>query len=335
VRYVLEGEVQHSGNRVRVTAQLIDAETDTHLWAEQFAGDAGDLFAVQDEITSRIATALDLELVEAAAAKPIERQDARDLILRGRAARLKPPSRRNRAEAIDFFQRALALDSQSVDAQSWLAIALTARALDVMAEAATVDIAYAEELADRALAGSSRRALVRFAKAQVLRAQQRYAEAVLEYETTIALNPNWAHAYSHLGWCKFMTGSIDELIPTQERAIRLSPRDPQIGLFQSRIGCAHLLNSRVDEAIGWYEKARNATPEHPQFRSFLAAAYALDNDMERAVVELAAARALVGDNRYASIAQLRAVENWGVPKIRALVEASYFSGLRRAGMPEK
>ena len=335
VRYVLEGEVQHSGNRVRVTAQLIDAETDTHLWAEQFAGGAGDLFAVQDEITSRIATALDLELVEAAAAKPIERQDARDLILRGRAARLKPPSRRNRAEAIDFFQRALALDSQSVDAQSWLAIALTARALDVMAEAATVDIAYAEELADRALAGSSRRALVRFAKAQVLRAQQRYAEAVLEYETTIALNPNWAHAYSHLGWCKFMTGSIDELIPTQERAIRLSPRDPQIGLFQSRIGCAHLLNSRVDEAIGWYEKARNATPEHPQFRSFLAAAYALDNDMERAVVELAAARALVGDNRYASIAQLRAVENWGVPKIRALVEASYFSGLRKAGMPEK
>jgi adenylate cyclase len=104
VRYVLEGEVQRSGNRVRVTAQLIDAETDAHLWAERFAGDAGDLFALQDEITSRIAVALDLELVGAAAARPIERPDSRDYILRGRAARFKPPSRENRAEAITLFE---------------------------------------------------------------------------------------------------------------------------------------------------------------------------------------------------------------------------------------
>jgi Flp pilus assembly protein TadD len=132
-----------------------------------------------------------------------------------------------------------------------------------------------------------------------------------------------------------MTGSIDELIPAQERAIRLSPRDPQIGLFLNRIGCAHLLNSRLDEAISWYEKARNATPAHPQFCSFLAAGYALDNDMQRAAVELAEARALVGDDRYSSIARLRAVENWGVARIRALIEATYFTGLRRAGMPEE
>ena len=110
VRYVLEGEVQRSGDRVRVTAQLIDAETDTHLWAERFDGDAGDLFALQDEITNRIAVALDLELVDAAAARPIERPDTRDYILRGRAARLKPPSRENRAEQVLLFERALALD---------------------------------------------------------------------------------------------------------------------------------------------------------------------------------------------------------------------------------
>ncbi len=130
VRYVLEGEVQRSGSRVRVTAQLIDAETDTHLWAERFAGDTDDLFALQDEITNRIAVALDLELVGAAAARPIERPDARDYILRGRAIRLKPPSRENRAEAVALFERALALDAESVAAQSWLAIALTARVLD-------------------------------------------------------------------------------------------------------------------------------------------------------------------------------------------------------------
>jgi adenylate cyclase len=136
VRYVLEGEVQRSGNRVRVTAQLIDAESDAHLWAERFDGDAGDLFALQAEITNRIAVALDLELVDAAAARPIEHPDALDYILRGRAARLRPPSRQNRAEQVLLFERALALDQNSVAAQSWLAIELAARALDSMTDTA-------------------------------------------------------------------------------------------------------------------------------------------------------------------------------------------------------
>jgi TolB-like protein len=335
VRYALEGEVQRSGTRVRVTAQLIDAETDTHLWAERFDGDPGDLFAWQDEITNRIAVALDLELVDAAAARPSERPDARDYILRGRAARLKPPSRENRAEQVVLFERALALDPESLAAQSWLAIELAARALDFMTDTAAADIARAEGLAERALAASPRSSVARFAKGQVLRAQHRYEEAILEYETVIALNRNWAHAYSHLGWCKFMTGSIEELIPAQEQAIRLSPRDPQIGLFYSRIGRAHLLQSRTDEAIVWCEKARNATPAAAIFRSFLAAAYALNRDPDRAAAELAVARRLVGDHRYSSIARLRAVDSWGVPRIRALVEATYFAGLRMAGMLEE
>ena len=110
VRYALEGEVQRSGTRVRVTAQLIDAETDTHLWAERFDGDPSDLFAWQDEITNRIAVALDLELVDAAASRPSERPYARDYILRGRAVRLKPPSRESRTTAIALFEQALALD---------------------------------------------------------------------------------------------------------------------------------------------------------------------------------------------------------------------------------
>ena len=335
VRYVLEGEVQRSASRVRVTAQLIDAETDLHLWAERFDGDAGDLFALQDEITNRIAVALDLELVGAEAMRPTVNRDTQDYILRGRAVRLKPPSRENRAEAVALFERALSLDQDSAAAQSWLAIALTARALDSMADTAAADIARAEDLAGRALAVEPRSSVARFAKGQVLRAQHRHAEAILEYETVIALNRNWAHAYSHLGWCKFMTGSIEALIPAQERAIRLSPRDPQIGLFYSRIGCAHLLQSRLDEAIVWCQRARNATPAHPQFRTFLTAAYALKSDNDRAAAELTEARGLVGDDRYSSIARLRAVDSWGVPKIRALVEATYFAGLRKAGVPDE
>jgi TolB-like protein/DNA-binding SARP family transcriptional activator/Tfp pilus assembly protein PilF len=332
VRYVLEGEVQRSGTRVRVTAQLIDAETDAHLWAERFDGDAGDLFALQDEITNRIAVALDLELVGAEATRPTENRDAQDYILRGRAVRLKPPSRENRTEAVLLFEGALALDRDSVAAQSWLAIALTARALDFMTGTAAADVARAETLAERALAAAPRSALAHFAKGQVLRAQDRYDEAIPEYETVIALNRNWAHAYSHLGWCKFVTGSIAELIPAQERAIRLSPRDPQVGLFYFRIGFGHLLQSRTDAAIVWCEKARNATPAHPLFRTLLASAYALKGDSASAAAELAEARRLVGDDRYSSITRLRAVVSWGAPK--DLVEATYFAGLRRAGVPE-
>ena len=90
VRYVLEGSVRRSGNQVRVNAQLIDAASDAHLWAERFNGDTSDLFALQDEITSRLANALGVELIAAEAARPTEHPDALDYILRGRAARLKP-----------------------------------------------------------------------------------------------------------------------------------------------------------------------------------------------------------------------------------------------------
>jgi hypothetical protein len=109
----------------------------------------------------------------------------------------------------------------------------------------------------------------------------------------------------------------------------------QIGLFYSRIGRGHLLQSHIDEAIIWCEKARNATPAAAIFRSFLASGYALNGDIERAAAELAEARRLVGEDRYSTIARLRAVDSWGAPKIRALVEATYFAGLRKAGMPEE
>ena len=88
------------------------------------------------------------------------------------------------------------------------------------------------------------------------------------------------------------------------------------------------------EAITWCEKARDAAPAAAIFRSFLASGYGLKGDIERAAAELAAARRLAGDDRYSSIAHLRTVDSWGVAQIRALVENTYFAGLRQAGVPE-
>ena len=120
VRYVLEGSVQRSGNQMRVNAQLVDVETNSNLWAERFDGDIGDLFALQNEITRRLANALGAELIAAEALRPTERPDALGYILRGRAARLRLPSRENFAEQISLFERALrSIRNPSRDRADW------------------------------------------------------------------------------------------------------------------------------------------------------------------------------------------------------------------------
>ena len=340
VRYVLEGSVQRSGNRVRVSAQLIDAETDTHLWAERLDSDSRDLFALQNEITSRIAVALNLELIGADAARPTEHPDALEYIVRGRAVSYRPPSRDKYAESIALFERALLLSPRSVAAQSFAAIYLAGRVLDQLTHSAAADMARAETLAAQALTAAPRSPLAHFAKGNVLRAQGRFAEAIPEYETVLAVDRNWVSAHAHIGQCKLLTGSIEETIPCQERAIRLNPRDPQIAIYFGRIGLVHLLESRIDEAILWLERARRTNPGLPYIRCWLASAYGLNGEIERASAELAETRKLSSDDCYSSIARLlKAGETgagyWGVPKIRALFEATYFVGLRKAGMPEE
>jgi adenylate cyclase len=335
VSYVMEGSVRRSGNQVRINAELIDAETDVHLWAERFDRDTGDLFALQNEVTSRIAVALNMELLGAEAARPTSHPDALDYILRGRAANLKPPSPDKYAEAIGLFERALALDPRSVEAQSVLAGTLMARVVDSMSDTAAADITHAERLVEQALKASPRSPLAHAARGQVLRAQCRFAEAIPEYETALAFDRNWVGVLGAIGQCKFYTGSLEEVTPLLEQAIRLSPRDPQLGVWYRLIGLVHLLQSRTDEAIVWFENARSANPEHSSSHAYLASAYALQGEAERAAAELAETQTLANDDRYTSIAQLKALGNFGVPKIHAFFEATYFAGLRKAGMPEE
>jgi adenylate cyclase len=335
VRYVMEGSVRRSGNQVRVNAQLIDAETDAHLWAERFDGDTGDLFALQDEITSRIAVALNLELVTAEAGRATEHPDALDCILRGRAVMNKPKTRDSYAEAITLFERALALDPRSAQALGYLAGALAGRVLDAMTPWRAADIERAAELVGRALAQSPDNPQAHYAKGHVLRAQNCFNEAIAEYETSLAFNRNLVNAYAHIGRCKLFTGSVGETILLNKQAIRLSPRDPNLDLWCHRIGQAHLVQSSIDEAIVWFERGRRANPANPDHHTWLAATYALKGDAERAALELAEARGLSDDNRYSSIVRLQASGYFAVPTIRTLFETTYFAGLRLAGMPEE
>ena len=334
VRYVLEGSVQRSGKQIRVNTQLIDADTDAQLWAERFERDIGDLFALQNEVTGRIAIALNYALAGAEASRPTANPDAHDYVLRGRAALLKAPSPDSYAEAATMFERALALDPHSVDPQGLLAATLIGRVLDEMSTSAGADIARAEELVRQALTISPNSTLAHFVKGQVLRAQGQFDEAILEYETVLASDHNYLSALRGLANCKFFTGSIEEAVPLAEQTIRLSPRDPQIWFSYFQIGRTRLLQSRIDEAISWLEKARSADLLLPYVHGWLAAAYGLKGETERAATELAEARRLGGEGSYSSITRMRAGP-MGLPKIRALSEATFFAGLRKAGMPEE
>jgi len=323
VRYLLDGSVRRSGDRVRVNVQLIATETGANLAAVRFDHEVRDLISLQSEIAGSIANALDVRLVKAEAARPAEHPDVLDHILRGRALWFSPHSRENYEKVIGWFDRALALDPHSVSAQGWLAIALIARVLDRMTDSPRRDIDRAELLIMQALEASPDSLLAHYAKGQVLRIRKRCEEAILEYEEVLALDPNWAHALHGLSVCKLITGSIGEAIPLEERAIRTSPRDPMINIWWAQIGLVHLLQSRTDEAIVWLEKARNTAPRRPFAPAYLAAAYAIKGESELAAAALAEAQRLNTDGLYSSIASLKARYQARAPSVAALSKAPF------------
>jgi TolB-like protein len=336
VRYLLEGSVRRSGQQVRVNAQLVDGETGAHIWAERLDRDMGDLFRLQNEITGQIARALQFELAIADAGRLTEHPDVLDYLLRGRAAWWKSTYGANYAEALGLFERALALDPRAVEAQIWLALTLINGVIVSVSDSPDVDLQRADELVAQALAVSPDSAWAHYVKGQVLRAQSQYEDAAIEYETAIAFDRNLANAYAWLGRCKLLIGSVDEVIPPTEYAIRLSPRDRNLAPWYWQIGAVHLLKARTDEAVTWFEKARSAHAGFHFIHASLAAGYALKGETGRATVALREARRL--SDRYSSIAHLKAApgRQWfDAPKLRAVVETTYFAGLRRAGMPDE
>ena len=335
VRYLLEGSVQRSSNQIRVNAQLIDAETGSHLWAESFDRERGDLFAIEDEITKRIARTLDFQLINIEAQRAERRgtnADAMDYAMRGNALCNQPPSKDNYRAAAGMYERALQLDEHLPAALTGLATVLESRALDGLSDAREGDLRRAEELVSGVLAADPNSYDAHRVKAQILRAQKHYDEAIVEYETAIALFPMATDARSNLARAKILIGEPAEAIPLLEEALRISPRDPYIGFMHYRLGLANLLLGNTDEAIRWYEKAVLTYNDPADAYAELAAALSLKG--EKAGAQAALAEAAKHDPQETTLAYVRKIDPSDRPKFVDLRERTLIEGLRQAGMPE-
>jgi adenylate cyclase len=332
-RYVLEGSTRRSRDRVRINAQLIDAESGANLWSRRIDRDVDDDLALESEISGHLAGSLNYALVSSEAARPTDRPNAWDYIFRGRTALYNPSSRQNYGRVIQLFGRALELNPRSTEARLYLAIAFTGRVLTEMSDEKQVDLDRAQRLIDQAQLDAPRSPLLHFATAELLRAHGRCGEAMIEYETILASDRNWFSALSGLGRCKIYLGQVDEGIALQQKVVRLSSPDDNIGITYWRLGEAYMRKSSPDAAIPWLEKARVAEPAMGYIHGFLASAYALEQQSEKAAYELAEARRLI-PWRYDSTATVNAFgRELGVSRDPAL-STTLLDGLRKAGVPD-
>jgi len=338
VHYVLEGSVRRLGDQVQVNVQLIDTESGAHVWADRFETDRRNLAEAQSEITGRLARTLNLELVQAVGRR-IEQErpvdpDAQDLVMRGWALYQRPLSTENRKEALQAFERAQAIDPNSIDAEIGIAAILVVNIANGTTETPKEDEARAEKLLANALQRDPNRAQIHITIGLLRRLQNRLAESRIEWERAIALDPNNAVAYGQLGVTLIYLGDPAAAIPLEEKRLRLNPNDPNIALAYWSLGLAHLLLGHLDEAIDLLTKARAANPRIYYIHLDIAAAMALKGYLDDAHAALAEAIRL--KPTINSMARQRARSAYtNNPAYRVLAEKTVDVGLRLAGMPEE
>jgi adenylate cyclase len=338
VRYVLEGSVRRTGDRVRVNVQLIDAETNAHLWADRFETDNADVAEAQDAITGRLAQTLNLELVEAVGRR-IEQErvvdpDSRDLVMRGWAWYYRPMSVGTVHEAQRAFERALEVDPRSIDARIGTASVLIRKLAEGWSTSRRADELLAEKLLLEALERDTNRPSAHYAFGMLRRVQNRLDEARMEFETTIALDRNHARAYFRLGQTLNFLGQMEAGISYIEKSIRLNPRDPNIARPYAILGIGHFLLGRVDQGIDLLRQARVANPRFWWLHLMLAGALGFKGDVDGARSAVAEAMRLKPD--VSSLAQFHAQMPWGTnPRYMRLAEPTLYTGLRRAGFPDE
>lgn len=258
VRYVLEGSVRRAANRVRVTAQLIEAETGNHLWAEQFDRELEDIFAVQDEITQRIVGALQPEIGaaerERARRKSPDSLDAWALYHQG-IHHLYQYSKADNAEARRLFRKAVAQDDQFASAHTMLAYACFMAVFDALTDYRVDQLEESFEVAQKAVRLDDRDAMAHAILGRVLSMRHQHGQAIAECDKAIELNPNLAQAQFGRGLALVLAGLPDEAVANLEKAARLSPRDPNYYAFLLVSAWAYLLQNRYDDALEWTRRA--------------------------------------------------------------------------------
>jgi TolB-like protein/Tfp pilus assembly protein PilF len=331
VRYVLEGSVRKSANRVRITGQLIDATTGTHLWADRFEGPLDDIFELQDRVATSVVGAITPTLeraeIERAKRKPTESLDAYDYYLRGMAS-FHQGNKRAIDEALSLLQRAIELDPSFASAYGVAASCYYWRKMNNWLDDRAQDFAEGARLANRAveLGASDAVALARGGHA-LAHFGGDLDRGVAAVDRALVLNPNLSTAWYLSGFQRISLGQHDDAVERFARAMRLSPLDPATFQMQTGTAMAHMFAGRFDVACEWAEKARRELPNILRLSAFSAASYALAGQIDDARHTMEQLRRIDATLRISNI------EDWVVLR-RPEDLALFVEGLRQAGLPE-
>ncbi len=286
VRYVLEGSIRRSGERVRITAQLIDASTGNHIWADRYEGDSNDVFALQDKITNSVVAAIEPRLLEAESDRSHSRtpDDMRAWDLLMQATSLFWRLNKTDGEAaISILGRAVKLHPEYAPAHSMLAFAMLLLGYLGYIEPQVKD---ATALAARAAELDRNDPWAYVALGFVSFIERRTDESIAHFERALNLNPNFAAAHGYLGWTLSFDGQSDKSIAHSQTAIRMSPHDPQQVIFYGGMAAAHYLAGRYDEAINSALSVLQYRPTFNGARRLLISALAQAGRLDEARTEL-------------------------------------------------
>jgi TolB-like protein/Flp pilus assembly protein TadD len=274
VRYVIEGSVRKAGNRVRITAQLIDCSTGGHLWAERFDRELTDIFAVQDEVTQEIVSAMALKLTaderQRLKTKGPSNLEAYDYVLRGRE-QYRLESKEGNVQAEALLEQAIDLDPGYAPAYAYLAYTHMVNYLNRWNETADQPLEHAIELAQKAVALDETNPWAHHALGTVYLWKRQHDQAIAELEKAIALEPNFAAGYVLLGLTHHYAGNSKKAIELIDPGMRLDPHYPDIRLHW--LAQAYFQLGRYEEAIDLLKRRLIRKPDTDISRVLLAASY--------------------------------------------------------------
>jgi adenylate cyclase len=336
VRYILDGSLRRTQDRVRINAQLIDTGTGAAIWSDRFDGDWTRSMQLQDTITGRLARRLDLELTEEESrrgeAERPNNPDALDLAMRGWSVLNQPYSSEQLAQARTLFERALRIDPELPKALVGLAQAMAMQANYRWIDAPAEQLRRADAIVTHVLSSFPNDATAHFVKGEILRAGGReYDAAISEYEAATALNPSLAPAYGSLGGAEIRAGRSREAFAPLEMAVHLSPRDPLLNIWYFYICHAHTHLAEDEPAIEWCRRSVAVRPFWIAYAD-LAAGYAQtgqESEAHAAVIEL---RKLMPD--YTIARWMEDGKGWSDNPIFLAEFQRIAEGLRKAGLPE-